>query len=147
MAFSYLAGVLLFIFLYCFGMRICEFFDPYPQLLPPENNYFVPPIICTLIINGKSFDCIKQQYMRKEYNYSADCDIIERVISHTEYTLKKPIDIGDIDKTFLSCEVMENGSLIRCYATDRKTLVPYEPETEERVYSYRKPFRRKKISA
>lgn len=148
MAFGYLIGVALFGILYFFGMKICYFFDPEPGICPPEEDYDLPKTSCVLIINGNSFDCVKQQHIYKDYYYSADCDIIEYSIKHTKYILGKPLGANDVDKKFLSCEVLENGKTIKCYATiNRNTLISYEPEKERSVYSYRKPFKRKKIPA
>lgn len=148
MAFAYLIGVALFGILYFFGMKICYFFDPEPDIFPPEEEYNLPETPCVLKINGRNFNCTKKQHIRKDYYYSADCDIIEHVVKHTKYILEKPIESNDVDKTFLSCDVLENGKIIKCYAAvDRKTIISCKPETEERVYSYRKPFGRKKIPA
>lgn len=148
MAFGYLIGVVLFGVLYFLGMKIFNFFDPEPDICPLEEDYDLPKISCVLTINGNSFDCVKQQHIHKDYYYSADCDIMEYSIKHTKYILGKPLKANDVDKTFLSCEVLENGKTIKCYAaTNRNTLISYEPEKEERVYSYRRPFKRKKVPA
>ena len=148
MAFAYLIGVAFFGILYFCGMKIFLYFDPYPEFFPPEKDYCVPSVSCALSINGKNFNCVKKEHIHKDYYYSADCDVIEHKIKHKKYILEKPIGINDVDKTYLSCEVLENGNLIKYYAADDgKTIISCEPEIEERVYSCRKPFKRKKISA
>lgn len=149
MTFGYFIGVALFRILYCFGMKIFYFFDPEPEILPFEKEFDTFPEVCVLIINGKVFKAIKKEYIRKYYYYSEDCDILQHSAKHRKYDLENSICYDDmIDKNCLTCEVKDGNMLIKCYATvDRKTLISCEPETEERVYSYRKPFRRKKISA
>lgn len=148
MMFAYMIGMILFAVLYFIGMKICEFFDSYPQLPPPEKNYIVPPVVCNLTINGKDFCCIKEEKVNESYNYNAECDIIEYKMSFKKYTLSKPIEIDDmIDKISYMCEIKENNNLIKCYATDdRRTLIPLEAETEEKIYTYRKPEILRKFS-
>lgn len=149
MAFGYLIGVALFGILYCFGMKIFYFFNPEPEIPPCEKEFDTLPEVCVLTINGKVFKAIKKEHIRKDYYYSGDCDILQHSAKHRIYDLENPICYDDmIDKNCLTCEVKDGDMLIKCYdAVDRKTLISCEPETEERVYSYRKPFRRKKISA
>lgn len=149
MAFAYLIGIALYGILYLIGMKILKFFDPEPEIPPCEQEFDTLPIMCVLTINGKFFNAIKEEHTRKDYYYSEDCDILEYTAIHKKYTLDNAICKNDmIDKDYMICEVIENNNLIKCYATvDGKNLISYEPETEERVYSYRKPFKRKKISA
>lgn len=149
MAFGYLIGVALFGILYYFGMKIFYFFDPEPEILPFEKEFDAFPEVCVLTINGKVFKAIKKEHTRKDYYYSEDCDILQHSAKHRIYDLENPICYDDmIDKNCLTCGVKDGDMLIKCYAAvDRKTLISCEAETEESIYSYRKPFKRKKIPA
>lgn len=149
MAFAYLIGVALYGILYLIGMKILKFFDPEPEIPPCEQEFDMPSVMCVLTINGKVFNAIKKEHIRKDYYYNADCDILEYTEVHKKYTLDKMICENDmIDKVCMICEVIDGEESIKCYATvDRKSLISYESETEEKVYSYRKPFKRMKMSA
>lgn len=149
MAFGYLIGVALYGILYLIGMKIFNFLDPEPEIPPHEREFDMPSVMCVLTINGKVFNAIKKKHIRKDYYYSVDCDILEYTAIHKKYTLDKMICNNDmIDKMCMICEVKEDENIIKCYATnDRKTLISCEPKTEEKVYSYRKPFKKKKIPA
>lgn len=149
MAFAYLIGVALYGILYLIGMKILKFFDPEPEIPPREQEFDTSPIICVLTINGENFNAIKKEHVRKAYYYNEDCDILEYTEKHKIYDLDKMLCNNDvIDKVCMICEVKEDEKIIKCYATDdRKRLISCESETEERGYSYRKPFKRKKIPA
>lgn len=149
MAFAYLIGVALYGILYLIGMKILNFLDPEPEIPPREQEFDTPLVMCVLTMNGRDFNAIKKEHIRKDYYYNGDCDIIEHMAIYNKYTLDKMICNNDmVDKNRMTCNVIENNNLIKCYATnDRKTLIAYEPEVKERVYSYRKPFRRKKMPA
>lgn len=149
MAFAYLIGVALYGVLYLIGMKIFNFFDPESEIPPCEQEFDTLPIMCVLNINGETFNAIKKEHIRKDYYYSGDCDILEYTAKHKIYDLDKMLCNNDIiDKVCRICEVKEDEKIIKCYATDdRKRLISYEPETEEKVYSYRRPFKRNKIPA
>lgn len=149
MSFGYLIGVAVFGILYCLGRKIFNFLDPKPGECPKEKCLDLPPVPCNLIINGNSFASIKTEHIREDYYYNMDYDILKHTAIHKKYALDRMICDNDmIDKSCMFCEVNEGEKTIKCYATtDRKMLISCEPEMEERVYSYRKPFRRKKISA
>lgn len=149
MVFAYLIGFALHGILCVIGIKILNFFDPKPSRLPHRKEFETYPVRCVLIINKKSFKATKIEGIIKDYYYSEDCDILEYTAIHKKYTLDNAICKNDmIDKVYMICEVIENNNLIKCYATvDGKNLISYEPETEEIVYSYRKPFKRKKIPA
>ena len=149
MSFTYLIGVALYGILYLIGMKILNFLDPEPEIPPCEQEFDTLPVMCILTINGKAFNAIRKEHIRKNYYYNGDCDIIEYTAIHKKYTLDKMLCNNDmIDKTRMICEAIEDNKATKCYATvDRKTIISYEPETEEIVYSYRKPFKRKKIPA
>lgn len=147
MVFAYLMGVVFIYALFNLGMEI--YCHVKKEDFPSPKDYENPPIPCKLIINGKIFNSTKIEAITKDYYYSADCDIMEYIAKHRKYRLDNPICYDDmIDKNCLTCKVKDGDMLIKCYAAvDRKTLISCEAETEESIYSYRKPFKRKKIPA
>lgn len=147
MVFVYLMGFVFICTLFNLGMQI--YCHVKKEDFPSPEDYENPPVRCELTINGKIFNSAKTEAITKNYYYSADCDIMEYIAKHRKYRLDNPICYDDMTgKKCLTCEVKEGDMLIKCYAAvDRKTLISYEAEVEESVYSYRNPFKRKKISA
>lgn len=145
MAFGYIIGIALYGVLFMFGMKIMNYIDPKPPHVPNDSDD-VTRSVCSIIVSGKTYKCVKTVITHKTYSYDEDLNLVETEWKHIQFELNELYLDGIRNYKVIVCEIGREP--IECYITkDLKSFISYNAITSERIREYRKSWKNKRLTA